>query len=105
MDIVNYKIPYSHAARSIFGVFKNKQNLQVFSRQFFMEKSKQHRLKIIFSVHITDEDGVCKCIKVSGSSESVIPAVNSPIEEADAMIMLLSREIIERLYLPLIHMC
>ena len=66
---------------------KNKETLQLLSRQFFKEKSANKSVRIILSGYVTDEYGMSPCIEIIEGEETEKPILNSMIEEADCWII------------------
>ena len=62
---------------------KNREILQLLSRQFFKEKSANKSVRIILSGYVTDEYGMSPCIEIIEGEEIEKPILNSIIEEAD----------------------
>ena len=62
---------------------KNKENLQVLSRDFYINLSKSKQLKFVLSGYLTDSSGVQDCIEVTNGVKKVIQQLESSIEEAD----------------------
>lgn len=49
------------------------------SRQFFIEKSNQQDKIVVLSGYMTDTDGICICIKATGTSEFVLPGLKREV--------------------------
>ena len=65
---------------------KNKENLQLLSRQFFIQKALNLQ-DIVLSGYVTDADGPQGCIKVHREQVTTQDSLMSVIEEADARII------------------
>ena len=63
---------------------KNKERLQILSRDFFIKKSKENKeMKILLSGYVTDADGSQPCELLLSGETYEQPNLNSSIEEAD----------------------
>ena len=65
---------------------KNKENLQLLSRQFFIQKALNLQ-DIVLSSYVADADGPQGCIKVHREQVTTRDTLMSVIEEADARII------------------
>ena len=65
----------------------NKVNLQSISRKFFAEMSQNNGMTVVLSSCVTESDGVLNCEMFCGDAHSIIPELNSEIEEADARLI------------------
>ena len=67
---------------------KNKERLQILSRDFFIKKSKENKeINILLSGYVTDSDGPQPCeLLISGEAYEQ-SSLNSSIEEADCRII------------------
>ena len=66
---------------------KNKETLQLLSRQFFKGKSANKSVRIILSGYVTGEYGMSPCIEIIEGEEIEKPIFNCIFEEADCQIM------------------
>ena len=66
---------------------KNKETLQLLSRQFFKEKSANKSVRIILSGDVADKYGMSPCTEIIDGEEIKEPILNSLIEEADCRII------------------
>ena len=62
---------------------KNKENLQILSRDFYITLSKTYGIKFVLSGYVTDANGVQNCTEVSTGVTTVRYDLNSNTEEAD----------------------
>ena len=66
---------------------KNREILQLLSRQFFKEKSASKSVRIILSGYVTDDYGMSPCIEIIKGEEIEKPILNFMIKKADCRII------------------
>ena len=66
---------------------KNKERLQILSRQFFTQKANEHDVAIILSGYITDTEGIQDCVKSTSDKITIQGQLTSMIEEADCRLI------------------
>ena len=70
-----------------WGLSKNKSNLQILSREHFIDKSEENSdVTVVLSGYVTDENGIESCIKIRNGVAS--QNLDSSLEEADCRIIL-----------------
>ena len=72
-----------------WGSSKNKSNLQILSREHFIDKYKENSdVTVVLSGYITDGNGIESCIKIRNGVASAKQDLDSSLEEADWRIIL-----------------
>ena len=66
---------------------KNKENIQLVSRDFFKQKSSADPVKIILSGFVTDVEGIHPCLEVNRGDVVHRADLDSSVEEADGRII------------------
>ena len=66
---------------------KNKEQLQIMSRQFYIDLTKRFKIKILLSGYVTDNEGLKECVQVTDGNVQHRQDLDSEIEEADCRII------------------
>ena len=66
---------------------KNKEELQILSREFFQEKAQEKNRTIVLSGYVTDGEGMQDCVMLKDGAITVMDNLKSSIEEADTRLI------------------
>ena len=66
---------------------KNKEELQILSREFFKQKTEQTSLILVLGGHVTDGEGMQHCVMLKAGRIITKKKMKSATEEADSRII------------------